>query len=102
MVVFHFARDLEIFGILPPGTTLSGGWHVLARVVAGSFFFFAGMSLVLAHGERIRWRSFSIGKKRDADINDIIWNLNSAPRNCLGYRTHVEAFAADLAVTLQL
>ncbi|MDB6179687.1 heparan-alpha-glucosaminide N-acetyltransferase [Paracoccus sp. Z330] len=58
MVVFHFARDLEIFGILPPGTTISDGWYVLARVIAGSFFFFAGMSLVLAHGEQIRWRSF--------------------------------------------
>jgi len=58
MFVFHFVRDLELFGVLPPGTTLGGIWYVLARVVAGSFFFFAGVSLVLAHGEAIRWQSF--------------------------------------------
>ena len=58
MIVFHFVRDLELFGVLPPATTLSGAWYFLARVVAGSFFLFAGMSLVLAHGETIRWRSF--------------------------------------------
>lgn len=58
MVVFHGARDLEIFGLIAPGTTLSGVWYLLARLVAGSFFFFTGVSLVLAHGSAIRWSAF--------------------------------------------
>jgi len=58
MVVFHAARDLEFLQVLPPGTTLSGGWSIFARCVAGSFFFFAGISLVLAHAGGIRWLGF--------------------------------------------
>lgn len=58
MVVFHFARDLEMFALVPPGMTMTGGWAVFARLVAGSFLFLAGVSLWLAHGERIRWRPF--------------------------------------------
>lgn len=57
MVVFHTARDLEIFGMLQAGTTLTGGWAFFARLIAGSFFFFAGISLVLGHGSGVRWRS---------------------------------------------
>jgi uncharacterized membrane protein len=55
MAVFHFAFDLELFGWLEPGTTVSGGWAVFARLVAGSFLFLSGVSLVLAHGGAIRW-----------------------------------------------
>ena len=58
MAVFHFTFDLEMFGHLPQGTTVTGGWAVFARVVAGSFLFLAGVSLVLAHGEGVRWPSF--------------------------------------------
>jgi len=58
MVIFHIARDLEFFGQLPPGTTLAGGWALLARTVAGSFLFLTGFSLVLAHGGFVRWRPF--------------------------------------------
>ena len=32
----------------------------------------------------------------DDDVEDVIWNLNSTPRKCLGYRTPIEAFAAVL------
>lgn len=59
MATFHFARDLEIFGQLPPGTTLYGPWAWFARGVAGTFLFLAGVSLVLAHGQGIRWRAFA-------------------------------------------
>lgn len=55
MAVFHLAFDLELFGWLEPGTTVSGGWAVFARLVAGSFLFLSGVSLVLAHGGAIRW-----------------------------------------------
>lgn len=58
MVIFHFARDLEDFGLIAPGTTLSGGWAVFAKCVAGSFIFLAGVSLVLAHGAGMRWRGY--------------------------------------------
>jgi IS30 family transposase len=37
----------------------------------------------------------------DADIDDVTWNLNATPRKCLGYRTPIEAFAANLGVALE-
>ena len=37
----------------------------------------------------------------DDDIDDIVWNLNSTPRKCLGYKTPIEAFAANLGVALE-
>jgi uncharacterized membrane protein len=58
MVVFHFTRDLEQFGLIAPGTTLGDGWSVFSRTVAGSFLFLSGVSLWLAHGQGIRWRAF--------------------------------------------
>lgn len=58
MVIYHFTYDLEMFGYIPPGTAVSGGFAVLARLVAGSFLFLAGVSLVLAHGQGLRWRPF--------------------------------------------
>jgi uncharacterized membrane protein len=57
MAIFHFTFDLEMFGHLAPGTSVTGGWAVFARLVAGSFLFLAGVSLVLAHGAAIRWPS---------------------------------------------
>lgn len=58
MVAFHVTFDLELFGLVAPGTTTTGGWAVFARIVAGSFLFLAGLSLVLAHGGGIRWPGF--------------------------------------------
>jgi len=58
MAVFHFTFDLEMFGHLPQGTTITGGWAIFARVVAGSFLFLSGVSLVLAHGDGVRWPAF--------------------------------------------
>lgn len=49
MVIFHFVRDLEMFGLAAPGTTTTGGWSIFARLIAGSFLFLAGVSLALAH-----------------------------------------------------
>jgi len=59
MVFFHFTRDLELFGIVPPGTTQTGGWAISARVIAGSFLFLSGISLVLAHQDRFRFGSWA-------------------------------------------
>ena len=58
MVVFHFSRDLEMFGLAPIGMTMQPGWALFARIVAGSFIFLAGVSLVLAHGDGLRWRPY--------------------------------------------
>jgi uncharacterized membrane protein len=58
MAVFHFAFDLELFGLVPPGTTMLPGWRWLAYLTAGTFLFLAGVSLWLAHGQGIRWHGF--------------------------------------------
>ena len=47
MGVFHFTFDLQMFGLIAPGTVMEGGWALFARLVAGSFVFLAGVSLVM-------------------------------------------------------
>lgn len=47
-------------------------------------------------------RKTNLGEYTDADIDDVIWNLNATPRKCLGYRTPSEAFAANLGVALEM
>jgi transposase, IS30 family len=47
-------------------------------------------------------RKTSLGDCSEADIDDVIWNLNTTPRKCLGYRTPIEAFAANLGVALEM
>ena len=46
-------------------------------------------------------RKTRIADHPDADIDDVVWSLNSTPRKCLGYRTPLEAFAANLGVALE-
>jgi IS30 family transposase len=59
-------------------------------------------SIENAHGRLRRDlpRKTSLERYSDADIDDVIWNLNATPRKCLGYRTPIEAFAANLGVAL--
>lgn len=38
----------------------------------------------------------------DNDIDSIVWNLNSTPRKCLGFKTPIEAFASQLGVALEM
>ena len=59
MAIYHFTWDLEFFGYVPPGLTTEGGWKLFARLIAGSFLFLVGVSLVLGHGKGIRWPSFA-------------------------------------------
>jgi transposase, IS30 family len=47
-------------------------------------------------------RKTAITQYTDADIDDVIWNLNATPRKCLGYRTPIEAFATNLGVALEV
>lgn len=58
MAVYHFTWDLEFFGYVEPGLSQQGGWKIFARTIASSFLILVGVSLVLAHGERIRWPGF--------------------------------------------
>jgi len=58
MTIYHFTWDLEFFGWLLPGTITQPGWTIFARCIATSFLFLVGVSLVLAHGDGIRWRGF--------------------------------------------
>ena len=44
----------------------------------------------------------SLADYTDDDIDDVIWNLNSTPRKCLGYRTPIEAFAVNLGGALEM
>lgn len=58
MAIYHFTWDLEFFGYVDPGMTAVGGWKLFARCIASSFLILVGISLVLAHGRGIRWKSF--------------------------------------------
>jgi uncharacterized membrane protein len=58
MIAFHFVRDLELFGLIAPGTTVTGGWALFARLIAGSFLFLSGLSLVLAHRAGFRMQAW--------------------------------------------
>ncbi len=60
MASYHFAWDLEFFGYIEPGTTGAGYWKLYARLIASSFLFLAGFSLVLGHYPKLRARSFAI------------------------------------------
>ena len=56
MIVFHFGRDFEVLGLVPPGTTFGGLWDLSALAIASGFLFLAGLSLWLAHGGGFRAR----------------------------------------------
>ena len=58
MAAFHFGRDFEVLGLVPPGTTFGGLWDLSARTIASTFIFLAGLSLWLAHGRGFRRRPY--------------------------------------------
>ncbi|MBP2549492.1 putative membrane protein [Neorhizobium galegae] len=58
MASYHFTWDLEFFGYLEVGTSTQGAWKIYARLIATSFLMLVGLSLLLAHGQGIRWPSF--------------------------------------------
>ena len=60
MATYHTAWDFEFFGYLEPGTTGFGAWKIYARIIASTFLILVGFSLVLAHGQGIRWRPFLV------------------------------------------
>jgi IS30 family transposase len=46
-------------------------------------------------------RKTDLSAYSDADIDDIVWIMNSTPRKCLGFQTPLEAFANQLGVALE-
>ena len=60
MAIYHFTWDLGFFGYIEPETATTGGWRLFARVIAGSFLFLSGFSLVLGHGQGFRPKPFLI------------------------------------------
>lgn len=58
MAVYHFTWDLGFFGYIEPETATTGGWRLFARLIAGSFLFLVGFSLVLGHQQGFRPRPF--------------------------------------------
>ncbi len=58
MAIYHFSWDLSWFGVVGWDVSGSPGWRLFAQLIAGSFLFLVGFSLVLAHKNGIRWESF--------------------------------------------
>ena len=46
-------------------------------------------------------RKTALADYSDADLDDIVWLMNSTPRKCLGFQTPIEAFADKLGVALE-
>jgi uncharacterized membrane protein len=60
MASYHFMWDLADFGYLAADFPSTGWPRIYARAIASTFLFLAGFSLVLAHGNGIRWKGFGI------------------------------------------
>ena len=58
MASYHFMWDLADFGYLDADFPSTGWPRLYARVIASTFLFMAGFSLVLAHRDSIRWKSY--------------------------------------------
>ncbi|MGQ7792123.1 heparan-alpha-glucosaminide N-acetyltransferase [Faunimonas sp. B44] len=58
MVVYHFSWDLSFFRLIETDVGEAFGWRLFARIIAGSFLFLVGFSLVLATRGGIRWRPY--------------------------------------------
>ncbi|HEV7318928.1 MAG TPA: DUF1624 domain-containing protein [Ensifer sp.] len=58
MALYHFVWDLEFFGYVAAGTAGTGGWKIFARLIASSFLFLAGYSLVLGQWPKLRLGGF--------------------------------------------
>ena len=59
MASYHFIWDLELFGYVDSGTAGNGWPKAYARLIASSFLFLVGVSLVLAHWPSFRRRGFA-------------------------------------------
>ena len=58
MALFHLGRDLDMYGMILPGSTYTAAWLWAARLIAGTFLFLVGVGLWLGHGRAVRWEAF--------------------------------------------
>ena len=58
MIFFHFSFDLYNFGFLKTDIIHEPFWYALPRLIVFLFIFAVGMSLTLAHQDKINWRPF--------------------------------------------
>lgn len=55
MVVYHFGWDLSYYGLIATDVTTDPAWVLLQRSILSSFLLLVGISLVLGHGDGVRW-----------------------------------------------
>jgi uncharacterized membrane protein len=72
MIVFHAVKDMELFGVIAAGTTVTGGWAVFARCIAAGFLFLSGSSLVLAHARGFRAQAWARRVAMIARVSDLL------------------------------
>jgi uncharacterized membrane protein len=58
MAAYHLCWDLSYFRFIAADVGYDPAWVLIARSILAVFLFLAGVSLVLGHGDGIRWRSF--------------------------------------------
>ncbi|MBC7540828.1 MAG: DUF1624 domain-containing protein [Bacteriovorax sp.] len=58
MIFFHFSFDLNNFGFLKTDIIHEPFWYGLPRLIVFLFLFAVGMSLTLAHQDKIHWPAF--------------------------------------------
>lgn len=58
MVVYHFAWDLSYYRFIATDVTTDPAWMLLQRSILSSFLVLVGISLVLGHGNGVRWPAF--------------------------------------------
>jgi uncharacterized membrane protein len=59
MIFFHFCFDLNNFNFLNIDIMRTPFWYALPRLIVFLFLLAVGMSLTLAHREKIHWTSFN-------------------------------------------
>jgi uncharacterized membrane protein len=58
MAAYHLCWDLSYFRFIAADVGYDPAWVLVARSILAVFLFLAGVSVVLGHGDGIRWRSF--------------------------------------------
>lgn len=58
MIFFHLFFDLDNFGFISIDIINEPFWYALPRLIVFLFLFAAGMSLTVAHQDRIHWKAF--------------------------------------------